>query len=173
MHTRALLLCPKLRRRILTEVHILVRAAQGMPSPPNAMLQAEIANRTKKNLGVFSVPQYNHSGDPFDKYGQHQGYNRLMPSLRNGLQGAHPHGFWKEVVSQEGRATARATGANAGPPPPPLSFAAAPAPPPAAAAAPPGVMPPGWYYVPAVGADGKLRPTLTYVPYAFAVPPAA
>ena len=138
------------------------------PVHTNPLIAAEIESRTKKNLGVFSVPKFNHTGDPHDKFGKDYGYNRLMPTLRDGMGYASPTGLWKECIEHEQRVL-KPSGSTPGAPPPPLSGA------PAAAAAPAtgDVLPPGWYYIPSVGADGQVRPALTYVPYAFARPPGA
>lgn len=151
---------------------------------------AMLRERIKRNLGVFEVPLYNHTvykphsttvhvHDPHDKYGRTRGdpdamwHNRLRLTGGDGARGsiiyAQPADLWKERINHEEKFISRAAGA-----PPPAAFAPTYAPPPTAppsTAPPPGtVLPPGWYYVPTMGADGQLQPALTYVPYAFAAP---
>ena len=127
-------------------------------------LAADIDRRIRRNLGTFGVPIYNHTGDPHDKFGKYSAANRLTPSTRDGISYSQPAGLWKEVVFHERRAAAAAT---ASAPAAVAAAAAAPAPAPA-----PAVLPPGWYYVPSVGAGGEAVPALAYVPYHFAAPPA-
>ena len=124
------------------------------------MTDSELANdinrRIRRNLGVFAAPTYNHIGDPYDKHGQAEYSNRMMPAHREGLRYAQPTDFWKQAIDHERRATPQAAA--------PQAAAPQAAPPPA------GVCPPGWYYVPSVGANGQAEPALTYIPYHFAAP---
>ena len=136
----------------------------GPPAPQalggNLELAADINYRIKKNQGLFTVPVYNHNGDPHDKYGKHASWNRMMLSRRDGVAFSQPTELWKEVVQHEKRYQASAAA-----PPAAAPAAAAPAP------APPGAMPPGWYYVPSLGLNGQPTQALTYIPYWFAAPP--
>ena len=134
---------------------------------------ADISLRIRRNLGVFAVPAYNHVGDPHDKWGDLASSNRMMLAPRDGISFAQPTEMWKQVIHHEQRGAAAKGGASPFPPPPPLATGAASEPPPASAAKPAAGshMPPGWYYVPTLGGDGELKNALTYVPYAFAMPP--
>ena len=136
--------------------------ASGMSAEERA---ADISYRIRRNLGTFSVPKYNHIGDPHDKYGDAKPANRFVMTRRDGISHAQPTELWKQVIDREHRYNPPAA---APPPPPPLPAPAAT--PTAAASAPTAPMPPGWYYVPSLTPDGQMALALTYVPFYFAAP---
>ena len=143
----------------------------GLPSsqaPRVDEAQALIDRNIRRQLGVFSVPSYLSTGDPADKYGPEAHTNRAHLSLRDGLQPAVPHAWWKETILKEHRLMQLkdlpsassvksvmnqmdvAAQVPATPPPSTAPTSTRPAPPPPASAPPPAAasapLPPGGYF---------------------------
>ena len=148
-----------------------------------AELAQDIERNIRRNLGVFSAPKFNHSGDPYDKHA-----TRPTIVTRAGLSRNPSSGYWRQRIEKEARGAraptappgyaggavklARSTMSVGGAPPPPSEFvpgatatAAAPA-----TSPPKSVMPPGYYMVPTVQADGSTTYALSYVPFYFESP---
>ena len=131
-------------------------------------LAKDIERNIRRNLGVFSSPAFNHVGDPHDKHS-----TRPTLTTRAGLSRNPSSNFWRESIEKEGRGPrpkrlvpeGYAAGAgNLHLPPQPQSAA------PPAAAATDACMPPGYYMVPSLLADGSTTYALAYVPYYFQAP---
>lgn len=150
-----------------------------------AELAQDIERNIRRNLGVFSAPKFNHSGDPYDKHA-----TRPTIVTRAGLSRNPSSGYWRQRIEKEARGaraptappgyaggavkSVRSTTSVGGAPPPPApsefvpgatATAAAPA-----TSPPKSVMPPGYYMVPTVQADGSTTYALSYVPFYFESP---
>ena len=111
-----------------------------MQAPPESETQEHINRNIRRSLGVFSVPVYLSNGDPADKYGAGANSNRARPSLRDGLQAAVPHAWWRDNIDHERRSAQKHDPSRLVPALPPAAAASTIAPPPPSIAPLPSAM---------------------------------